>query len=92
MNAIFYSNDSTVEFFFNGAASGYNATIFCKDGHTCAVRCMGNACNNSHWIAGAATISRDCTYAELSEFCPNGTYLLYIFVKYTRNYFAIVVS
>ena len=43
INATMYTNDTEATFLFR-AASGYKATIFCRDGSTCNVNCYGNSC------------------------------------------------
>ena len=76
LNSIFYSNDSSVTYWFHGAYSGYNATIYCGIGHTCSIFCAGTGCINLNAICVddlCASMTIDCQYAEYGAMgCPNG--------------------
>ena len=79
-NSVFYSNDTTVKYFFSGSQSGYNAEIVCGIGHTCSVFCQGNGCNKltlscSDGSNASCTFNVNCVGAEKSNnnnVCPNG--------------------
>ena len=76
-NSIIYSDDTNGIFEFEGALSGYGATIVCNDGHTCDVRCWGDNCNDLTLTElGSGTFVVTCYYdAKQSSACPNGTQL-----------------
>ena len=82
LNAIFYGNSSTTNYWFYASKSGYNATIICGIGHSCEVNCYGNACNKLTLMCSDGsntncTFNVDCTYAAKSEnnnVCPNGMF------------------
>ena len=70
------SHDTDNRFIFEGALSGYGATIVCNDGHTCVVRCYGDNCNDLTLIELGGTFSVTCYYdAKQSSVCPNGKQL-----------------
>lgn len=72
-NATFYSQDSSVSYYFRGVSSGNNAEVVCGTGHTCTIYCISNACNNLTLTCNNCSDFRIHCYGEASDVCREDT-------------------
>ena len=68
-NALVYSTSEYTQFYFRGMYSGDNATIYCKNGAECYIRCFTTGCNNLNVICASGS-SINCT---LTISCAEGS-------------------
>ena len=83
-NSVFKVEDDVIDVYFEfyGGYSGYNATIIGGNSSVVNITCWGNGCNeltarciNNDTNDTNCQINVDCTSAEQSDLCPDGTYV-----------------
>ena len=68
-NGTFYSSSNYTEFYFRAMYSGENATIYCKNGAECFIRCFTTGCNNLNVLCA----SGNSTSCALTISCAEGS-------------------